>query len=73
MEASKVLLQWRQNVHGGVSNNQPHRGEFPAQRASNAENISIWWRHHVIYDSPRGGIIAPKRFQHQSPFVRQFH
>ena len=21
-------------------------GEFPAQRASNAENISIWWRHH---------------------------
>ena len=23
-------------------------GEFPAQRASNAENASIWWRHHVI-------------------------
>ena len=22
-------------------------GEFPAQMASNAENISIWWRHHV--------------------------
>ena len=22
-------------------------GEFPAQRASNAENVSIWWRHHV--------------------------
>ena len=21
-------------------------GEFPAQMASNAENISIWWRHH---------------------------
>ena len=21
-------------------------GEFPAQRASNAENVSIWWRHH---------------------------
>ena len=21
--------------------------EFPAQRASNAENISIWWRHHA--------------------------
>ena len=20
-------------------------GEFPAQKASNAENISIWWRH----------------------------
>ena len=22
-------------------------GEFPTQQASNAENISIWWRHHV--------------------------
>ena len=20
--------------------------EFPAQMASNAENVSIWWRHH---------------------------
>ena len=26
----------------------PVTGEFPAQRASNAENVSIWWRHHVI-------------------------
>ena len=25
----------------------PETGEFPAQRASNAENISDWWRHHV--------------------------
>ena len=23
-------------------------GEFPAQMASYAENISIWWRHHAI-------------------------
>ena len=22
-------------------------GEFPAQMANNAENASIWWRHHV--------------------------
>ena len=22
--------------------------EFSAQMASNAENVSIWWRHHVI-------------------------
>ena len=22
-------------------------GEFPAQMASNAENVFIWWRHHV--------------------------
>ena len=27
----------------------PVTGEFPAQRASNAENVSIWWRHHVYW------------------------
>ena len=26
--------------------NSPGTGEFPAQKASNAENVSIWWRHH---------------------------
>ena len=26
--------------------NSPVTGEFPAQRVSNAENVSIWWRHH---------------------------
>ena len=25
----------------------PVTGEFPAKMASNAENVSIWWRHHV--------------------------
>ena len=28
--------------------NSPVTGEFPAQRASNAENVSIWWRHHGV-------------------------
>ena len=23
--------------------------EFPAQRSSNAENVSIWWRHHGLF------------------------
>ena len=27
--------------------NSPVTGEFPAQRANNTENVSIWWRHHV--------------------------
>ena len=26
--------------------NSPETGDFPTQRASNAENVSIWWRHH---------------------------
>ena len=25
-------------------------GEFPAQMASNAESVSIWWRHHGLRD-----------------------
>ena len=29
--------------------NSPVIGEFPTQVASNAENVSIWWRHHDIY------------------------
>ena len=28
--------------------NSPMTGEFPAQMASNAENVSIWWRHHEL-------------------------
>ena len=28
--------------------NSPMTGEFPAQMASNAENVSIWWRHHGL-------------------------
>ena len=28
--------------------NSPVTGEFPAQRASNAQNVSIWWCHHDI-------------------------
>ena len=34
-------------VTGLCVGNSPGTGEFPAQRASNAENVSIWWRHHV--------------------------
>ena len=28
--------------------NSPGTGEFPAQRTSYAENVSIWWHHHVF-------------------------
>ena len=27
--------------------NSPVTGEFPAQKASNAESVSIWWHHHM--------------------------
>ena len=33
-------------VTGLCEGNSPGTGEFIAQMASNAENVSIWWRHH---------------------------
>ena len=33
-------------VTGLCAGNSPGTGEFPAQRASDAEHVSIWWRHH---------------------------
>ena len=35
-------------VTGHSAGNSPMTGEFPEQRASDAENVSIWWRHHVV-------------------------
>ena len=34
-------------VTGLFVGNSPGTGEIPAQMASNAENVSIWWRHHA--------------------------
>ena len=33
-------------VTGLCEGNSPVTDEFPAQRASNAEIVPIWWRHH---------------------------
>ena len=41
---SKKTSKFR--VTGLCAGNSPGTGEFPAQMASNAENVSIWWRHH---------------------------
>ena len=35
-------------VTGICVRNSPVIGGFPSQRASNAENVSIWWRHHLV-------------------------
>ena len=37
-------------VTGLCVGNLPGTGEFPAKMASNAENVSIWWRHHGFGD-----------------------
>ena len=53
-----LLLRRRSNktsklrVTGLCRGNSPVTSEFPAQRASNAENVSIWWRHHEMIFFP---------------------
>ena len=44
------------HVTGLCAGNSPGTGEFPAQMASNVENVSIWWRHHAnnVWRSLRG-------------------
>ena len=40
-------------VTGLCAENSPVTGEFPAHMASNAENVSIWWRHHIPRSTSR--------------------
>ena len=40
-------------VTGLCEGNSPVTGEFPAQMASNAESVSIWWRHVISAYCPR--------------------
>ena len=51
-------------------------GEFPTQRTSNAENVSIWWRHHVSSESAGVGWISATFFflgWHKSDHLGIFH
>ena len=43
-------------VTGLCEGNSPVIVEFPSQWASNAGNICIWWRHHVIFKSEQNKI-----------------
>ena len=49
-QRSKKTSKFR--VTGLCVENSPGTGEFPAQRASYAENVSIWWRHHETTTRP---------------------
>ena len=53
--------------------NSPGTGEFPAQIASNAANVSIWWRHHDTdwYLSHRLRIIPWDECHETSPMISQ--
>ena len=50
-------IQWYHNKRDGVSNHQPHNRLYRRRsrktsklRASNAEKVSIWWRHRDVVD-----------------------
>ena len=48
---SRLFRRWSNNtsnlrVTGLCEGNSAVIGEFPAQKASNEENVSICWRHH---------------------------
>ena len=47
-------------VTGLCEGNSPLTGEFPAQKASNVENVYIWWRHHekMCWRVPSTGITS---------------
>ena len=50
-------------VAGLCAGNSQVTGEFPAQRASNADIVSNWWRHHdqvlCTKPSPFSGLLLP--------------
>ena len=48
-------------VTGLCAGNSPGTAEFPPQMASNAENVSIWWRHHELRDVPGVSSIVCER------------
>ena len=51
--------------------NSPVTGEIPAQRASNAENVSILWRHHGMCSSMCKRLLSTER-RRLSPYQGLF-
>ena len=69
---SKKTSKFR--VTGLCEGNSPGIGEFPAPRASNAENSSIWWRHHVMNTSLSQWLTLPMpRFSRRGWVLNSIH
>ena len=54
------------SVTGLCAGNSPVSGEFPKEMASNAENVSIWWRHHSWTASNSAQWKLPRNTAHES-------
>ena len=58
-----LLLHWSKKISkirvtGPCVGISPVTGEFPAQTASNEENVSIWWRHHGRFLKYSGDMVV---------------
>ena len=58
-------------VTGPCVRNSPVAGEFPTQMASNAENVSIWWRHHEIFFGLKRHTMDTIRAGHYEPYTNK--
>ena len=47
-------------------------GEFPAQMASNTENVPIWWRHHENMNSENTPHTLPSWASYKATFLSSF-
>ena len=69
-----VQAQIKENIKlrvtGLGAGNSPVTGEFPVQKASNAENVSIWWRHHGWRPAAATMISIPRRSWERNQVVR---
>ena len=64
---SKKILKLR--VTGLCEGDSPVTGEFPAQRASNEENVPIWWRQHGRRIILCHGIYRDNKDQVQTTYI----
>ena len=57
-------------VTGLCAGNSPVTGEFPARKASNAENVSNWWHHHELSEEQQGhGSIPPNEISDKTNYT----
>ena len=50
---------YKLRVTGLYEGNPPMTGGFPSRRVNNAENVFIWWRHHVRVWAHKSHFIPP--------------
>ena len=60
-------------ITGLCEENSPVTGEFPAQMASNVENVSIWWRHHDLAQNGRSGGCTENKHRHTGARCHEKH